>query len=336
LVLATAGADAATTTTRAATQRYKVELSGTNSPDQRVDILGEFLWARAVGTTEHIAFTDATGKTGEDRSHLLFDFDESPGLERSNLTSIRPDVAHTLQPKRFRLDTPGSHNCKLMLGYMSPSWRFTHGDNKDLAHWTGRDRVILFIPVRHGHGSNPASPENYFICPYGGQTACVVEFRAGELIEYEWFKDPQRLNPRILLDLYPYLKDLKVGVTEPVFRFEVFDKGRWKVCIETDGRDGLAGGQRDGDWDLVFTHQSNAAKPYSVDVGAEAVFSASVYAPSADNKGASILLRLDPFDRATGKALPRSDRSAPVVKDVPLSSLAQALSATTRPAGGLP
>ena len=299
--------------------------SGPNRPDDRVDLLGELLWARAVGPLEHIEAVNGEGKPTTRPTHLLFRFDEGRGLKRSNLTSVRDDLAYSVQFSQFLLSTPGAHNAKIMLGYMNTGWRFSHGDNKDLAHWAERDRVVLFLPVRHGHHKNPADAGEYRISEYGGQTACVIQFRKGELIHYEWFRDPANLHADILFDLYPYLKDVQVGVTQPIFKFEVFENGRWKVCIEPDGRDGLAGGSNDGDFDLVFTEQSKNAKPYSVKLDAPAGFHVSVYSPSADNKRAQILLKLEPFERAAGKALLRPLRVAPLVEGIRLSELPEKL-----------
>jgi hypothetical protein len=292
--------------------------SGPNRPDQRVGLVGDFLWARACDTFEDVAF-------GETPADLRFTFTAGNAFKRSNLTSLRPQVAYTVQPTHLWLETTGSHNAKLMLGYMSTSWRFTHNDNCDLVHWAAKDRVVLFVPIRHAGGDRAAGQENYFISPYAAQTISVVEFRAGEAIQYAWYRGgPGRLDPHILLDLYPFCggeKDLKPGVQHPIFKFEVFPGGRWKVSIERDGRDGLAGGETDGDWDLVFTERSPAARPYTVDLSGETAFGVSVYCPSGrPNLGADIRLRLEPFQRSSGRPLagpaPRT-----LLRDAPLGRL---------------
>ncbi len=293
-----------------------------NTPDQRVGIVGDFLWARACDIYEDVAF----GPTPRD---LVFAFEPGDALKRSNLTGLDPRIACTVQPTSLRLDTTGAHNAKLMLGYMPTGWRFTHGDNCDLVHWAARDRVVLFIPIRHAAGADPERPESYFLSPYAAQAVSVVELKAGELIRYEWYRGgPGKLDPHVLMDLYPFCggeRDLAPAVNRPIFKFEVFGGGRWKVSIERDGRDGLAGGETDGDFDLVFTDRSPGAKPYSVDLGEETAFGCSVYCPSGrPNLGARIGLRLEPFDRRTGRPVPPSgDRT--FVRDVRLGDVAKLL-----------
>jgi putative intracellular protease/amidase len=306
-----------------------------NRAEQTVDILGEFLWARAQGTAENALFTDSAGKEGGDRSCLLSSIGTSPGVLRNNLTSLRPDVAHSVQIKSLRLHTTTDSNCKIMMGYMGTDWRFAHEANADLAHWAGADRVVLFVPIRHGRGANPEDGANYFVSSYGGQTISVVEFRAGEMIHYEWYGGGSgKLDERVLMDLYPSCKDMKPGITEPIFKFEVFDGGRWKVSIKFDGRKGLPnGGAVDGDFDLVVTEKSDGAKPHSVSLAKENAFCLTAYNPGASSTGSDILLKLDPFDRATGKPLPSFDRSAGK-KDVKLGDLPGVLSVIT--GGGTP
>lgn len=296
-----------------------------NRPDQAVDVLGEFLWARTVGPYERARFVGPEGgEPTTDWSGIRFEVAEGKALKRNNLTTLRPETGYSVQVRSLRLDTTGAHNCKIMLGYMGTDWRFTHGDNNDLAHWAGGDRVVLFVPIRHAQGADPAQPENYFISPYGGQTLSVVEFKAGELVRYEWYQGgPQKLHPRILMDLHPVgggANDLKPGVMKPIFKFNTYPGGKWKVWIKRDGRDGVIP-QRDEDWDHVFTESSPGAKPYTVDLAQPNAFSLTVYSPSgADNNASDITLGVVPFDRATGATLPVPDRTA-MKKDVKLGEL---------------
>ena len=280
----------------------------------RLDIFGDFIWARAVGR-ERAVFADSRGGSGPgDRRCVYSTVDGRQRIKRNNLTSIRPDVAYTVQTRDFRLRSPKCFNAKIMLGYMTTAWRFTHGDGKDLAHWAGADRVVLFVPIRHADGADPTNQQNYFISPYAAQTVCVVEFKAGEAIQYDWFRGgPGKLNGHVLLDLAPFCadeNDLKPCVNRPLFRFEVFDNGRWRVSIERDGRDGLAGGKVDGDFDLVFTETSDGAKPYSVNLGRRNAFTLTIYHPSSDETPSEMLLEVMPFDRRTGQLLPAFDRRA--------------------------
>jgi hypothetical protein len=261
---------------------------------------------------------------------MRFVFDTGLGFKRSNLTSHRPDVAHTVRLRRFRLDTEGAHNAKIMLGWMPTDWRFTHGDNNDLVHWASAPRVVLFVPVRHHAHSDPNNAGAYHISPYGGQTISVAEYKPGELIRYEWYRGgPGKLDPHVLFDLYPYCggdNDLKPGVNHPMFRFEVGDGGRWQVWIERDGRDGLAGGDRDGDWDMTFTEKSKEARPYTVDLGKaeKRAFGLSVYCPSADARGAVIDLDVAPYRLATGKPV-NPGRRRVMATDVKLADLPKML-----------
>lgn len=322
-----------------------------NEPNQLVDLLGPFLWARASdANAEHAVFADPNGRPArdpnDDRSHMLFSFDrEGEGYKRSNLTSTRPQIAYGLQLKRLVLGTSGAHNCKIMLGYMNTDWRFTHGDDNDLVHWASRDRVVLFVPVRHRKGADPNDPNAYHISPYGGQTISVLEFKAGELIRYEWFRNPRKLDRHVLLDLHPYCggkNDIRPAVNQPMFTFEVFDKGRWRVRIEPDGRDGLSGGDDPNGWDMVFTEKSRGAKPYTVKLGRRTAFSFSVYHPSGgDPQPSKILLKPWPFRRG-GDPLGRKLRSESSdarnallprtvhIKDIPLRKLPRILKAAGR------
>ncbi len=240
-----------------------------------------------------------------------FTFQEGGGpLKRSNLTYRRPEVGWDVRLRGLELRTPGAHNAKIMLGYMDAGWRFTHGDDTDLAHWAGRPRVVLFIPVRHPQGADPADAGSYHISPYAGQTLSVVQFEAGDLIRYEWYRGgPERLHANVLFDLAPFAtgdRDLRPGVNRPVFRFEVFDGGRWRVRIRRDGR---GPDPADGEaWDHTFTESSPGARPYTVDLGRRPAFHLSVYNPSGSPlRGSEILLDLRPFRRADGHPLPRPD-----------------------------
>jgi len=284
-------------------------------PRAAADYLGQVRYARAV---EDVG--SATPIKGE-ANRLRFNFPEAPGLERVNLTVPVANTALTLQPNDLKLYTVGAHNAKLMLGYMGEGWQFSHGDNNDLAHWAGRDRVVLFVPIRHAYAADPEKPANYFISPHAGQTICVVQFKAGELIRYEWFKTTP-LHENILFDLSPYCaydNDLRPAVNQPIFRFDVFPGGGWRVQIERDGRDGLAGGENPRGYDQVFTHEYPGAKPYSVDLDWPNACSVTVHAPSADHLEATMELTLAPYDRGTGQPV-EGFAWTPTQRDVPIDA----------------
>jgi len=279
-----------------------------------VDLLGDVRYARAV--------KDVGSVTPEDEHphRLHFDFPEAPGLERVNLTVPDTKVALSLQPNELKLHTVGAHNAKLMIGYMGEGWQFSHDDNNDLAHWAGRDRVVLFVPIRHAYKADPENQANYFISPHGGQTISVVQFKAGDLIKYEWYGKP--LHANVLFDLSPYCayeQDLKPVVNQPIFRFDVYPEGGWRVQIERDGRDGLAGGPNPDGFDHVFTHESENAKPYTVDLDWPNACSVTVYTPSADHLKATMDITLTPYDRATGKAV-EGFEWLPWKRDVPVDA----------------
>lgn len=275
--------------------------------DARINVFGPFLWARADESGEDVQVSDGRNLLPEEASldHLLFR--SGPGMSRSNLMNLDPDVAYTVQLTSFRLFNPGAHNAKVMVGYMPTTWRFSHGDRKDLVHWADVPRVVLFLPVRHGHGADPERQDGYMFSSYEGQAPCVIELPAGEHIRYEWFSQG-RLHPNIICDLHPVLKDVKPAVDRPIFRFEVFPGGRWTLRIETDGRDGLAGGARDGDYDLDLDQDSPGARPYRVDLGAQTQWALTAYNPTAQVETSQICLKVQPFRRSTGEALPALGR----------------------------
>jgi len=290
-----------------------VQIPGPTQPCERsVDIMGDFVWARARGM-ENAVFVDANGnQNSSDKSHIFSSVGTQEKYLRNNFTSLRGSVAYTAQIKTSHLRSPKPFNAKIMLGYMNASWKFTHGDNKDLVHWADVDRVVLFVPYRHAENADPNNQNNYFISPYGGQTISVLELKAGEAISYAWYSGGAgNLDEHILFDLYPHCggqNDLKPCVNHPIFKFEVFDQGRWKVSIERDGRDGLAGGAVDGDYDMVFTESSQGAKPYTVDLGDHPQQTLSIYHPSSDYTPSDILLKVEPFSRVSGEPLDQFDR----------------------------
>jgi hypothetical protein len=230
---------------------------------------------------------------------------------------VGKNLSYVVQPTHFILNTAGAHNAKIIFGYVEESFRFLNGDNCDLAHLANTDRVVVFFPVRHSQASEQLDPLDqgiYYVNPhYGAQAPCVIEFKAGEMIRYEYFRNPKELDARILYDLQPHFSDekaLRPGVMHPMLKFDIHDKGGWTLRVERDGRDGLAGGDNPDGWDLVVTHESNGAKPYSVDVKpAKSRWAMSMFSPGGSPMETSeILLKLDPYDRATGKSVDWPDR----------------------------
>lgn len=293
-----------------------------NRPDHEVGIVGDLYWAAAHGEAERAVWGMPDGTPGGDRTHLICTVEPMAGVLRNNFMSRSPDIGHLLQISSIRFDTPRSHNGKIMMGVMDRNWKFAHGINGDLVHWAGGNRVVLFIPVRHSDGADPKDGNAYFISPYNGQTISVMEFQPGEMIHYGWFGGaPEQFHRRVLFDLYPYCKDMKPGVTQPIFKFDVYDGGRWKVCIRFDGRAGIPEEAVESDFDLVFTDRSKGAKPYSVALSTDNVASYSVYNPGSG--GSQVILRMDPYSRGTGKRMPAVDRET-YKPNVALASLAEA------------
>ncbi len=297
--------------------------------DGHTGILGPFFWSRAIDMGADASFADDKGEFSREGKNLwLYQFmrgrrtnQKLPLVhERNNLVCADSSLAFEIQPKQVTLDCPKPHNFKLITGYMQNDFHFEHGDNADLAHLAGGDRVLLFLPIRHGsfdEKRDPADQSKYFISPiYEAQSASIIEFKAGEMIHYEYFhKD--NLDKRILFDLAPYLDGddlIHPGVTHPIFRFTVDGKGGWKLCFESDGRDGLKGGKNPEYWDMIFTHESEGAKPYTVNVTEEnSSWALSTFSPGGMPESSSqLLLGLKPFDRTTGKEVDWPNRDAKV------------------------
>jgi hypothetical protein len=285
-------------------------------------ILGPFIWGRAADLGEDARFADAQGVPRAEGEFLWthqYMRLPRPGSyphmvhARNNFISRDPAIGYAVQPAHFVLNTPGTHNAKIIFGYMERGAVFQNGDNADLAHLARAGRVCVFIPVRHaGNIADPLDQANYFISPlYQAQSICVIEFKPGEMIQYEWFRDPHNLHPRILFDLAPYFtgehRNLP-GLMKPVFRFDVDGKGGWTLRIRRDTRPG-----RD-DTEQVFTHESPGAKPYTVNVTADnAVWALSTFSPGGSPADTSqVLLGLQPYDRSSGAPTPWPDRSARV------------------------
>lgn len=297
----------------------------------RAGVLGPFFWGRAMDVGEDARFSDAEGRPQRDGEHLwLFNFnrtavsDDPRGLNstfihaRSNFVIRHPDLGFIIQPKRFLHHTSGAHNSKIAIGYVPEDFRFEHGDNCDLEHLADAPRVVVFIPVRHrGNIPNPLDQSAYFVNPhYSAQTPCVIEFEPGEIILYDWFRNPEQLHERILFDLQPHLARepnfVRPGVTHPLIRFDLVPerKGGWILRIQRDGRDGIVP-ERDEDWDLVVTDQSPGARPFSVDLDpAKSAWALSLFSPGgAPAETSEIVLGLKPYHRADGKPAPWPNRT---------------------------
>lgn len=296
-------------------------------------LLGPFRWTRTVDIGADARFCDDTGRPDVNGRFLwTYQFMRAPRRnekfpmphhlhERSNLVSVDTNLAYDVQYWNVLLNCPRSHNFKLMVGYLQNAFAFQHGDNADLVHLAAGDRLVLFLPVRStGDGNkSPATAqkqENYTVSPfYGAQSISLIEFKAGEMISYDWFRGgPGKLDGRILFDLAPYFADEKAiapGVMKPVFRLTIDGKGGWKICVKRDGRNGFKGSARDADWDHVFTHESPGAKPYTVGVTRKnSRWAMSTFSPGGSPEESSeVIIGLNPFDRDTGADAPWPERN---------------------------
>lgn len=305
----------------------------------RTGILGPFVWSRALDLGEDARFADAEGRARYDGRYLwCHQFARLPrrkGLTeilhgRNNFVSRRSELAYRIQPSHFILNTSGAHNSKIIVGYVQNSKQppFQHADNADLAHLSAGDRVCLFIPVRPDpRNKDRLDQKRYNVNTITSiQPICVVQFPKGKMIHYEWFKDEKNLHKNVLLNLAEHFRGenaLRPGVTKPIIQFDIDGKGGWTVKIERDGRDGLAGGEVDGDYDLTFTHKSKGARPYTVDVTRDnSAWAMSLFSPGGKPMETSeILIGLDPYNRDTGKKADWPDRKERIrqlqVKDLP-------------------
>jgi hypothetical protein len=281
--------------------------------------IGPFWWGRSLDMGEELRFTDSKAWPTHDGTYLWsHQFnrvvpkqhrDDHRGVNhlplhaRNNLVSIEPNLAWQVQMETLWLNAPSNHNAKITLGYVPQDFRFQHGDNTDLEHLADAPRVVLFIPVRHELGTDGHDLAAPYVSPhYAAQSVSVLEFAPQETIQYAWFANPQNLHPRILCDLVPFLNDerLHPGITKPLFRFDLTgEPGGWRVRIERDGRDGLAGGSNPDGWDIDITSGQDGARPYTVDLDPhQAAWSLSLFSPGGRPAGTSqFLLGLQPYQR---------------------------------------
>jgi hypothetical protein len=305
-----------------------------NLSQGQVGLVGPFLWGRAADLGAEARFCDEYGRADAKGEFLwLYQFKRAgrtnppvvPLHERNNLTCLDPALAFSVQPWHVIINAP--HNpathtttcLKLMVGYVAKDHRFQHGDNTDLVHLADTARVCLFVPIirkkaspiRHGVSYDQ---NDYEIDKGHDQPAFgVFELNRKETIA----SGPlyAKLAPqRILLDLRPWLEkqpDLaKVMENRSMYRFVIQEGGKWTLQIKPDGRDGLKGGTRAGDWDLTFTESSPGAKPYTVDVSpASTTWALSIFNPGGPEESSEITVRLAPFDRRTGQEAAWPDRS---------------------------
>lgn len=282
-------------------------------------LMGPFLWTRSIDMGGDVRWSDSEGRPDPDGEFLwLYQYmnynrsrPEMPLIhERHNLVSIHENIAYDLQPRRLLLNCRRPHNFKFVMGYTHEDTNFEHGDNTDLAHLATGDRVVLFLPVRHKEweDSSPATDQSeYYVNPQrGAQGPCVIEFKAGEIIRYEWFGG-EELDEHILLDLTDVLggaENCRPCVEKPVFRFELGEeKGHWRLMIKRDGRDGVPTGDSEDEWDMIYTHDSPGAKPYTVDITREnSAWAMNTFSPGGLPEDSSeAVIKLLPYDRDTGE-----------------------------------
>ncbi len=289
-------------------------------PDYSEGLMGKFgpfIWTRALDIGGDVRWSDEYGRPDSDGEFIwLYQFmryrrarPETPLVhERHNLVSLHEDIAYSLQPWRLHLNCREPHNFKFVVGYTHEDTTFEHGDNTDLAHIATGDRVALFLPIRHDtwEDSRPADDQSeYYINPErSAQGPCIIEFKAGEIIKYEWFHT-RPLHHRVLLDLTDELGGPENGlplVQKSIYRFELGEeKGEWRLLVKLDGRDGEP--ESEDDWDMIFTHESPGASPHTVDITPEnSVWAMSTFSPGGMPEDTSeAVIKLLPFDRDSGE-----------------------------------
>jgi RNA polymerase sigma-70 factor (ECF subfamily) len=285
--------------------------------DEAIGQLGPFIWSRA----ENI---DETGQISNAGDALAVSLQGSTFFEypsdaqrkqihtRNTLVAATNNWHFTWQPQTFSLGTTGNHDMKILIGYAEQNNTdqpmFVHGDNRDLMYQAPSARVAMFLPIRHG-GRDPANPAHYHVTTsYKVQSPCIVEMAAGTSLQHHDWNVPFHQDRRILYDLVPLFRsrqDFQPGISEPLFDFRLGAARSWRLSIEWDGRDGLAGGDDQHSWDTVITDRSPNAQPYTVAVDpSQAAWAMSVINPGGrPHADAQLDSLLHPSDRLTGAPL---------------------------------
>ncbi len=296
--------------------------------------LGPFWWGRSVDAGEDLRFCDAQGVPARDGTFLWgLQFNRLPlvkddqrGLNgfalhgRNNLVVRDPGLAFQVQPWSITLNTPGAHNAKVSLGYVPADFRFQNGDNTDLEHLAPCPRIVLFMPIRHDQGAERDDPQAPYISPhYAAQSISVLEFAPGEIIHYDWFADPARLDRHILCDLVPMLpkERIRPAISKPLVRFDLTgEPGGWRVRIRFDGRAGLGAG-----WDVDVRSGQPGARPYTVELDpARAAWAMSLFSPGGSPADTSeVVLGLQPYRRSDDGVAAWPDRGQRI-RSLPLAA----------------
>lgn len=242
--------------------------------------LGPFLWTRAIDQGED-ARLETVGRALRLTTHGYARRDAPTGpvvKPRNNLICEDAGLGFVVQPESVRILTPGAHNLKVLIGYAADGPAFRHGDDADLLDRAPFRRVCLLLPMRHAVGADPNDPSSHQI-PWilAAQPPCIIELAAGEHLPIDWQPDPE--DPRVLCDLSPVFRglDLRPAITRPLVRFDVTADGGWRLRLEVDGRDGLAGGGREGDYDVVLTQDDAGGRRHHL--GAPGRWAMSVVSP---------------------------------------------------------
>jgi hypothetical protein len=308
-------------------------------------LVGPFLWGRSADLGAEVRFCDPNGVPDAQGDFLwLYQFKRSGRKnpeciqlhERNNLTSIHPGIAYEFQPSRVILNTPQKTVLKLMVGYVAKDFRFVHGDNADMVHVAGTARVCAFVPIARTAETNPYDQGHYVVDTSHDQpTVGVFELAPGETIASGPIYGAIA-KKRILLDLRETLGGKAPNCPidrKPMFRFTLEGRGKWTLKIKPDGRNGLKGGARENDWDLVFTESSPGARPYTVNLEpAGSTWAMSVFSPGGVEESSELVVGLKPFDRATGQPVPWPKRDERV-RTMPVDQIEKAL-ATGSPVSG--
>lgn len=108
----------------------------------------------------------------------------------------------------------------------------------------------------------------------------------------------------------------------PLVRFDLTgEPGGWRVRLEWDGRDGLAGGPSAQGWDVDIRSGQPGARPYTVALDpAQAAWAMSLFSPGGSPADTSeTVLGLAPYRRSDDSPAPWPSR-AERVRSLPLSA----------------
>ena len=305
-------------------------------------LMGPFVWSRALDDGERAEVLTQ----GDSCDLYLFGYAKSGVKESGDIGVLRPrnnvlaqetHLGFAMQMKELLLHTPGAHNQEVCMGYVggdAPT-AFSHGDDSDLMHEAGAPRILVLLPMSHGHFADYTNQSAYrLVGDKRAQHPRVIQLDAGENYNQNNVNEDQ-----ILADLGGMLEQFKgrsFVYEQAMFSFDIGEGGAWSFKWELDGRDGLAGGARDG-WDGEITHESAGSRRYDVPVDAkQSYWALSSVAPGGKPYGpGEMSVRLHAYDRSSGEPVllaPEQD----VVEEYRFAQLNDQLERRAKPTKTIP